>query len=345
MDKTKLTYRAGTLALVFLSLAGCKLLDDEIQLDAADTTSESDGSAPTIWGDPAVSVMAGTQYLYLPEADDQDGDVLEFSIENQPAWASFDAASGRLDGVPADSNVGEYDNIVISVTDQSSVVSLPSFSIVVEAANAADGGGDDGADTGNDEGGTGGDNGDAGVVASDPPTIAGTPNKVVVAGSQYVFRPDVYDPDNDDLSFSILHKPDWAHFNTTTGRLGGWPKAEDIGTSKPVEISVTDGDYVVALPRFTITVEGVGTTSLTLQWNAPTKNADGSPLQDLAGYKIYYGTASGDYNETVKINSAGITSYVIDDLAPGRYFLAMTSINSQNTESGKSGEIEVNTGG
>ncbi len=33
--------------------------------------------------------------------------------------------------------------------------------------------------------------------------------------------------------------------------------------------------------------------TITLAWDAPTTNTDGTPLTDLAGYKIYYGPTSG----------------------------------------------------
>jgi len=37
------------------------------------------------------------------------------------------------------------------------------------------------------------------------------------------------------------------------------------------------------------------TYSVTLAWDAPTTNADGTPLDDLGGYVIYDGTSSGSY--------------------------------------------------
>jgi hypothetical protein len=302
-------------------------MDDGVGFTGAG--SAQGGTAPTIWGDPQRSVLVGANYVYQPEAEDADGDVLEFSIENKPSWALFDPASGTLQGVPAARDVGQHGNIVISVSDSNSIVSLASFSIRVRDMSTPD------------DGGTGGTDGSP----SAPPTISGEPNTSAVVGSQYVFRPEVSDPDGDELSFSIVNKPLWANFNTTKGRLGGFPESSDIGTSKPIEISVTDGSSVVALERFTITVEPVGTASLTLRWNAPTQNVDGSPLTDLAGYRIYYGTASGDYTETIEINSAGVTSYMLEHLAPGRYFLAMTSVNADALESDYSAEVRIDAGG
>ena len=39
----------------------------------------------------------------------------------------------------------------------------------------------------------------------------------------------------------------------------------------------------------------------TLAWDPPTTNADGSPLTDLAGYKIYYVTTSGNYTNSITV--------------------------------------------
>lgn len=41
---------------------------------------------------------------------------------------------------------------------------------------------------------------------------------------------------------------------------------------------------------------GSGPGKATVSWDAPTTHADGTDLTDLAGYKVYYGTASRNYN-------------------------------------------------
>ncbi len=51
-----------------------------------------------------------------------------------------------------------------------------------------------------------------------------------------------------------------------------------------------------------VSVEGIdygggGFNSLMLSWTAPSTNEDGSPLNDLAGYKLYYGTQTGQYSK------------------------------------------------
>ena len=89
---------------------------------------------PTIIGIPALTVEENTPYSFTPSASDPDGDALTFSINsNIPVWASFDPQTGELAGLPTHSHIGDYPNIVISVTDGSSTVSLEAFDIKVTA--------------------------------------------------------------------------------------------------------------------------------------------------------------------------------------------------------------------
>jgi len=99
--------------------------------------SDPVNTAPVISGSPARTVAAGSSYSFRPSASDADGDTLSFSISNRPRWASFDTGTGRLSGTPANGDVGSYSNIVIAVSDGLETVSLPAFSITVEAAQGA----------------------------------------------------------------------------------------------------------------------------------------------------------------------------------------------------------------
>jgi hypothetical protein len=94
---------------------------------------------PVLSGSPSGSVVATNSYSFNPAASDPDGDTLSFTISNKPGWASFDASTGRLNGTPAEGDVGAYNNIVISVTDGTDTVSLSAFSIEVKANVVATG--------------------------------------------------------------------------------------------------------------------------------------------------------------------------------------------------------------
>jgi hypothetical protein len=96
-------------------------------------TVNNTNDAPSISGAPAASVDEGDLYLFEPSANDPDGDSLTFSIQNRPAWASFDSRNGRLSGTPGTGDAGTYDNILISVSDGSETASLSQFSISVNS--------------------------------------------------------------------------------------------------------------------------------------------------------------------------------------------------------------------
>ena len=85
-----------------------------------------------------------------------------------------------------------------------------------------------------------------------------------------------------------------------------------------------------------ISVAVVGPVSLA--WVAPDQNVDGSPLTDLAGYRIYYGDSSRAYSEMVELASPSATSHTLN-LASGDYYVAMTALDAEGNESGYSNEV------
>jgi hypothetical protein len=80
--------------------------------------------------------------------------------------------------------------------------------------------------------------------------------------------------------------------------------------------------------------------SATLAWDAPTINEDGTPLTDLSGYKVYYGTSSGNYTQTIDVGN--YVSIVIDSLTGGTWFFAVKSYDSSGNESAFSNEVSKN---
>jgi hypothetical protein len=79
--------------------------------------------------------------------------------------------------------------------------------------------------------------------------------------------------------------------------------------------------------------------AVTLNWAPPTENTNGTPLTNLTGYNIHYGTASGDYTQTISVSNAGIATYVVDNLTPGTYYFSVGAVNSQGTESPLSSQV------
>jgi hypothetical protein len=75
-----------------------------------------------------------------------------------------------------------------------------------------------------------------------------------------------------------------------------------------------------------------------LRWSAPAFNADGTPLKDLAGYKIYYGNASRRYDGSIDVGNVTIT--VVSNLTDGlTYYFSITAYDTSGNESGYSNEV------
>jgi hypothetical protein len=79
---------------------------------------------------------------------------------------------------------------------------------------------------------------------------------------------------------------------------------------------------------------------ITLTWQAPDKNSDGSDLVDLAGFRVYYGLNSGIYSDMRIVR--GETTCTIDQL-PGEtsLYLAVTAFDTSGNESNFSEELET----
>lgn len=224
-------------ALAVIGLAGCGGSDGSSSGPSSlpDTVPATTNSAPTISGTPGTTVVAGTTYSFQPSASDTNGEALTFAIQNKPAWATFNTASGLLTGTPTAHDVGTASQIIISVSDGSAEADLAAFSIAVTAAQAT-------------------------PPANSPPTISGEPATSVKAGAHYAFQPSAVDSNGDTLTFSIAGLPKWAAFNSATGLLSGTPSSTDAGTYSNITVSVSDGKTIVALPAFTIVVTAATTT-------------------------------------------------------------------------------------
>ncbi len=170
------------------------------------------------------------------------------------------------------------------------------------------------------------------------PQIGGTPSVQIDVGGAYVFQPTASDPDGDALTFQIENCPAWATFDAATGRLSGQPGPGDVGRYDDVTIQVTANGKRSKLAPFDIDVVAMGPKSVTLSWSPPTQNEDTSPLTDLAGYKIQYGTERGAYTKEIVLMNPGLTSYVVEGLIPATYYFVVRAINAEGIESENSNE-------
>ena len=79
-----------------------------------------------------------------------------------------------------------------------------------------------------------------------------------------------------------------------------------------------------------------------LMWEAPTINVDGTPLTDLDGYILYYGTSHNNYSEVISVGN--VTTFTFDnipDLESGIWCFAVKAYNTSGYESDYSNEVCV----
>jgi hypothetical protein len=305
-----MAYRIIFGLLLAVSLAACN--DDGSSTSNSSSSPSATPAAatdkPVITGLAPATAVVGQTYNFQPTASDPTGVPLTFSIANGPKWAAFNAASGHMAGTPNASEVGTYANITITASNGKTSSVLPAFSIVVKAAAATV----------------------AGL------SISGTPPVAVVVGAPYNFTPSAADPSSGKLTFSIQNTPSWATFNATTGELSGTPAAADVGSTANIVISVSDGTTSAALPAFAIAVVQSANGSASLQWVAPSENTDGTPLMNLAGYRIYYGTSATTMTQTVQIANPTINTYLLANLTPATWFFEVKAYTTANVESAAS---------
>jgi hypothetical protein len=212
--------------------------------------------APTFTNAPPTQAVAGNFYDFTLSATDPDSITLTFAAQGLPAWLKLDGKTGRLSGTPANSDAGQSPDILLSVSDGTNQTSLPAFHITIAAVTPPT---------------------PPPAPSNQPPTISGTPPTTVVATKPYDFTPTAADADSPVLTFTIINKPAWASFSSTTGRLSGTPNRTQTGTTNNITITVSDGSLSAKLPAFSITVSPApnlapaisGTPATTVQVGKP----------------------------------------------------------------------------
>ena len=123
--------------------------------------------------------------------------------------------------------------------------------------------------------------------------------------------------------------------------LNGVSKA--AGPSYTLDSTLSAGYYRLDVTAFTADGKRAGSASHTFQVTAVQLTQanlewDANSETDLAGYKIYYGTASGQYASVVDVGNQ--TTYALAGLQVGRtYYICATAYNISGLESSYSNEV------
>lgn len=164
------------------------------------------------------------------------------------------------------------------------------------------------------------------------PTISADGETVARVGVTYEFQPAASDPENDKLTFSAENLPPWASFDPGSGTITGTPGASDVGEYEAITITVADAARNAVTPPFSITVIGGGGGMATLAWETPPAKCDGSPLDDLAGYRIVYGRNADDLDHSIFIDDPAQNAYAFSTLDEGIWYFAVIAVNANGLE-------------
>lgn len=225
-------------------------------------------------GSDAVSVYENSRGVSMVTSDNVTGtasyaitgsaaDNSLFSVNASSGSLSFDSAPDFES--PADANGDNIYEVEVTVTGSTSGTDVRAITVSLLNINEA-------------------------------PSISGSPATTVAEMASYNFTPGVIDPDTASLSFSIVNKPAWASFNSSTGELSGTPDYTNAGSYTNIVISVDDGGNSVSLPAFAITVTDV---------NAP-PTISGTPQTTVAENGSYSFTPTGS-----DIDSGEVLTYSI----------------------------------
>jgi len=187
-------------------------------------------NVPSITSTSVDAATAGTDYSYTLAATDADGDTLIMSATTLPDWLMFDAASGVLSGMPADTDGGDS-AIVLVVSDGTDEVTQ-SFTITVTVPEPVN---------------------TAAVITSTAVTSA-------TVGQAYSYTLTATDVDEDMLTMSatVPGGLSWLSFDAETGVLSGTPASGDVMATS-ISLTVNDGTDDTT-QTFTITVVASGVT-------------------------------------------------------------------------------------
>lgn len=236
---------------------------------------------PTISGNPNGSVQQGNQYTFTPNVNDTDpGEELTFTLTVGGAspppgfWLELDPDTGVLSGTPENEDVGEYNDIRLSVRDAAGATPetpLAPFSITVTNRN-------------------------------DAPEFTATPASVVNVNEDqfYVFTVRAEDPDNgiglpDTFAFSMNGNPSWLTLDPDTGVLSGTPRDADVtpvGNPEDITITVEDDQGARSTYEFDLNVRNTNDPPVFVQ--TPTGPIDLTENESAGSTLFTFGATDDD---------------------------------------------------
>ncbi|MHC4489345.1 MAG: choice-of-anchor D domain-containing protein [Planctomycetota bacterium] len=97
-----------------------------------------------------------------------------------------------------------------------------------------------------------------------------------------------------------------------------------------------ENSTMIALLSGTGQYDAPPTREVSLAWQAPSTNVDGTPVTDLAGFKIYFGPSSGYYTDSIDVGK--VYTYTLENLPAATLYFCVTAYDTMGNESEFSNE-------
>jgi hypothetical protein len=145
---------------------------------------------------------------------------------------------------------------------------------------------------------------------ADPIEFSGEPAAFVGVGQTYSFTPTTLDVDQQNLTYQISNKPQWAEFETSTGRLFGVPESDDLGLYQNIQISLLgENEQTARIPAFAIRVR-----ETELATNSAPTIVGGPEAEILTGSSYTFTpTATDPENDSLTFTITNLPNWAVFD--------------------------------
>ncbi|MBN1118818.1 MAG: putative Ig domain-containing protein [Bacteroidales bacterium] len=187
------------------------------------TYKKGPDTAPFICSEPNTSCRGGSRYTYEICVNDEESDIITFSITNQvPDWLSIDSSSGILTGTPPVSEIGKSFTVKILAHEELfNHETYQEFELFVGTENKA-------------------------------PKITSSPIAEAEINEPYFYQLKASDPDNDPIEYEIIQQPYWLKWNNKQSVFYGTPEKSHYNHNNYVEILAKDNYGATAKQSFSI---------------------------------------------------------------------------------------------
>ncbi|MBE9061400.1 putative Ig domain-containing protein [cf. Phormidesmis sp. LEGE 11477] len=200
-----------------------------IDLQAFTLAVETNNEAPIITSPPALTAIINLPYEYRVRAQDADGEVVGYRLQNAPEGMTIDEATGVVRWMPAVEQLGSAVVEVIAI-DNRGAETQQQFTVGVVA-----------------------------TAENEISEVTSSPRTSIRVNTQYLYQIAAEDPNGDPLSYRVVEGPEGMAVDEE-GLVSWTPSVEQQGVNT-VQLEISDGRGGVVIQQFEVAVSNVSVNS------------------------------------------------------------------------------------